>query len=149
MRSSECRSRDLTIVDMAEEVTKRHFTKARLMHNALPEPDQLEFEAPPAEAREPLASRLHEEHRRTNLLWVASARKSFIYHDIRFQLSRNMTTPDPAMEPSLLFRYLTQSYDSAGLEQKQSREGGRETQTFYIHARGRFCAWPVAALVEY
>ncbi len=44
-----------TIVGKVEEITKRDSTKVWILHNALPESDQLEFKMDPLEARENLA----------------------------------------------------------------------------------------------
>ena len=52
-----------TIVNKVEEITKRDSAKVWILHNALPEPDQLEFKVDHLEAPENLATKFHEEHR--------------------------------------------------------------------------------------
>ena len=51
------------IVKKIEEITKALPTKVWLLHNAVPEPDFVEFKVDPQEARESLAKKFHVEHR--------------------------------------------------------------------------------------
>ena len=50
-------------MDKVEEITKRNSTKVWKLHNALTDPDQLEFKVDPLEAPENFAKQFHEEHR--------------------------------------------------------------------------------------
>ena len=50
-------------MDKVEEITKSNSTKVWNLHNALTDPDQLEFKVDPLEAPENLAKQFHEEHR--------------------------------------------------------------------------------------
>ena len=52
-----------TIVDKVEEITRECPAKVWILHNALPEPDVLEFKTNPIGAREDLAKKFHNEHR--------------------------------------------------------------------------------------
>ena len=56
------------IIEKTEELAKRLSAKAWLLHNALPEPDKLEFTVDPIAAREALAKRFHVEHRQIQAL---------------------------------------------------------------------------------
>ena len=51
------------IVKKIEEITKALPTKVWLLHNAVPEPDFVEFKVDPQAARESLAKKFHVEHR--------------------------------------------------------------------------------------
>ena len=51
------------IVKKIEEITKALPTKVWLLHNAVPEPDFVEFKVDPQSARESLAKKFHVEHR--------------------------------------------------------------------------------------
>lgn len=51
------------IMGKIEGFAKKLSAKACLLHNALPEPDKLEFTVDPIAAREALAKRFHVEHR--------------------------------------------------------------------------------------
>ncbi|MGB5254261.1 MAG: universal stress protein [Sedimenticolaceae bacterium] len=51
-----------TIVDRVEEMTRGYPAKIWIMHNALPEPDHVEFKVDPLAAREDLAKKFHKEH---------------------------------------------------------------------------------------
>ena len=50
-------------MDEVKEIAKRDSAKGWILHNALPDPDQLEFKVDPLEAPENLAKQFHEEHR--------------------------------------------------------------------------------------
>ena len=50
------------VVEKIEELAKRLSAKVWLLHNAIPEPDNLEFKVDPIAARESLAKRFHLEH---------------------------------------------------------------------------------------
>ncbi len=50
------------IVEKTAELAKQFSAKVWLLHNALPEPDQVEFKVDPIAARESLAKRFHNEH---------------------------------------------------------------------------------------
>ena len=50
------------IVKKIEEITKALPTKVWLLHNAVPEPDFVEFKVDPLAARESLAKKFHVEH---------------------------------------------------------------------------------------
>jgi len=52
------------IVEKIEKLAKRVSAEVWLLHNALPEPDKVEFKVDPIAARESLAKRFHVEHRR-------------------------------------------------------------------------------------
>jgi len=52
------------IVEKIEEITKALPAKVWLLHNAVPEPDVVEFKVDPQAARESLAKKFHIEHRR-------------------------------------------------------------------------------------
>ena len=52
------------IVDKVEEITKKNPAKVWILHNAEPEPDIVEFKVDPLAAREDLARKFHNEHRR-------------------------------------------------------------------------------------
>ena len=51
------------IVKKIEEITKALPAKVWLLHNAVPEPDVVEFKVDPQAARESLAKKFHLEHR--------------------------------------------------------------------------------------
>jgi nucleotide-binding universal stress UspA family protein len=51
------------IVKKVEEITEALTTKVWLLHNAVPEPDFVEFKVDPQAARESLAKKFHVEHR--------------------------------------------------------------------------------------
>ncbi|MDB4409792.1 universal stress protein [Gammaproteobacteria bacterium] len=51
------------IVKKIEEITKALPAKVWLLHNAVPEPDAVEFKVDPQAARESLANKFHAEHR--------------------------------------------------------------------------------------
>ena len=51
------------IVKKVEEITEALPTKVWLLHNAVPEPDFVEFKVDPQAARESLAKKFHVEHR--------------------------------------------------------------------------------------
>ena len=51
------------IVKKIEELAKSTSAKVWLLHNALPEPDVVEFKVDPLAARESLAKKFHVEHR--------------------------------------------------------------------------------------
>lgn len=51
------------IVKKIEEITKALPAKVWLLHNAVPEPDIVEFKVDPQAARESLAKKFHVEHR--------------------------------------------------------------------------------------
>ena len=51
------------IVKKIEEITKALPAKVWLLHNAVPEPDFVEFKVDPQAARESLAKKFHNEHR--------------------------------------------------------------------------------------
>ena len=51
------------IVRKVEELAKSLSAKVWLLHNAIPEPDYVEFTADPVAARESLAKKFHLEHR--------------------------------------------------------------------------------------
>ena len=51
------------IVKNIEEITKALPAKVWLLHNAVPEPDVVEFKVDPQAARESLAKKFHVEHR--------------------------------------------------------------------------------------
>ena len=51
------------IVNKIEEITKAIPAKVWLLHNAVPEPDFIEFKVDPLAARESLAKKFHVEHR--------------------------------------------------------------------------------------
>jgi len=51
------------IVKKIEEITKALPAKVWLLHNAVPEPDFVEFKVDPQAARESLAKKFHVEHR--------------------------------------------------------------------------------------
>ena len=51
------------IVKKIEEITKALPAKVWLLHNAVPEPDVVEFKVDPRAARESLAKKFHVEHR--------------------------------------------------------------------------------------
>jgi nucleotide-binding universal stress UspA family protein len=53
-----------TIVDKVEEITKKYPAKVWILHNAEPEPDIVEFKVDPLAAREDLAKKFHNAHRR-------------------------------------------------------------------------------------
>ncbi len=50
------------IIDKIEELSKPLSARVWLLHNALPEPDKVEFKVDPIAARESLAKRFHVEH---------------------------------------------------------------------------------------
>lgn len=50
------------IVEKIEELAKRLSAEVWLLHNALPEPDKIEFRVDPIAARDSLAKRFHAEH---------------------------------------------------------------------------------------
>ena len=52
-----------TIVDKVEAITKEYPVQVWILHNALPEPDIVEFKVDPIAARESLAKKFHDEHR--------------------------------------------------------------------------------------
>jgi len=52
-----------TIVEKVEEINKEYPAKVWILHNAVPEPDFVEFKVDPLAARETLAKKFHEEHR--------------------------------------------------------------------------------------
>ncbi len=51
-----------TIVNKIEELTRSLSARVWLLHNAVPEPDTLEFKVDPIAAREALAKKFHVEH---------------------------------------------------------------------------------------
>jgi len=51
-----------TIVGKVEEMTRGYPAKMWIIHNALPEPDHVEFKVDPLAARENLAKKFHKEH---------------------------------------------------------------------------------------
>ena len=51
------------IIEKTERLAKRLSAQVWLLHNALPEPDKVEFKVDPIAARENLAKRFHDEHR--------------------------------------------------------------------------------------
>jgi len=51
------------IIEKTERLAKRLSAQVWLLHNALPEPDKVEFKVDPIAARENLAKRFHVEHR--------------------------------------------------------------------------------------
>ena len=51
-----------TIVDKIEELSKPLSARVWLLHNAVPEPDKIEFKVDPIAARESLAKKFHVEH---------------------------------------------------------------------------------------
>ncbi len=51
------------IMDKIEEMAKPLSAQIWLLHNAIPEPDYVEFKIDPVAARESLAKRFHKEHR--------------------------------------------------------------------------------------
>ena len=61
------------IIEKTEELAKRLSAKVWLLHNALPEPDKLEFTVDPIAAREALAKRFHVEHRQ-----ISTSTKLFV-----------------------------------------------------------------------
>ena len=52
-----------TIVNKIEELTRSLSARVWLLHNAIPEPDTIEFKVDPIAARESLAKKFHVEHR--------------------------------------------------------------------------------------
>lgn len=56
------------IIEKTAELAKQLPGKVWLLHNALPEPDKLEFKVDPIRAREALAKRFHVEHRQIQQL---------------------------------------------------------------------------------
>ena len=52
------------ILKKIEELCQPLNAKVWLLHNAMPEPDTLEFKVDPIEARESLAKKFHQQHRR-------------------------------------------------------------------------------------
>ena len=52
------------ILKKVEELCRPLNAKVWLLHNAMPEPDTLEFKVDPIEARESLAKKFHQQHRR-------------------------------------------------------------------------------------
>ena len=56
------------IIEKTEGLAKRLSAKVWLLHNALPEPDKIEFKVDPIAAREDLAKRFHDEHRQVQEL---------------------------------------------------------------------------------
>ncbi len=50
------------IVDKIEELSKPLSARVWLLHNAVPEPDKIEFKVDPIAARESLAKKFHVEH---------------------------------------------------------------------------------------
>jgi hypothetical protein len=90
---------------------------------ALPDPGHLEFKVDPLEAADMGVDMIGVGTQGrgaiyNNFLWVASAKKSFINHDIRFWLFQHVNAPGLTMESGLLFRCFTQSYDNENLGQK-------------------------------
>ena len=51
------------ILKRIEELCRPLNTKVWLLHNAMPEPETIEFKIDPIEARESLAKKFHEQHR--------------------------------------------------------------------------------------
>jgi nucleotide-binding universal stress UspA family protein len=51
------------IVEKVEAITKDYPVKIWVLHNAVPEPDIVEFKVDPIAARETLAKKFHDEHR--------------------------------------------------------------------------------------
>ena len=51
------------IVKRIEELCRPLKAKVWLLHNAMPEPDTIEFKVDPIEARESLAKKFHQQHR--------------------------------------------------------------------------------------
>ena len=51
------------IVKKAEEIAKAFSAEVWILHNAMPEPDVVEFRTDPQTARESLAKKFHSEHR--------------------------------------------------------------------------------------
>jgi nucleotide-binding universal stress UspA family protein len=56
------------VIQKTAELAKQLPGKVWLLHNALPEPDKLEFKVDPIRAREALAKRFHVEHRQIQQL---------------------------------------------------------------------------------
>ena len=56
------------IIEKTADLAKQLPGKVWLLHNALPEPDKLEFKVDPIRAREALAKRFHVEHRQIQQL---------------------------------------------------------------------------------
>jgi len=56
------------VIEKTAELAKQLPGKVWLLHNALPEPDKLEFKVDPIRAREALAKRFHVEHRQIQQL---------------------------------------------------------------------------------
>jgi len=56
------------IVKKIEEIANSLSAKVWLLHNAVPEPDHIEFKVDPQAARESLAKKFHVEHRRIQAL---------------------------------------------------------------------------------
>ncbi len=52
-----------TIVKKAEEIAKAFSAEVWILHNAVPEPDVVEFRTDPQTARNSLAKKFHSEHR--------------------------------------------------------------------------------------
>ena len=52
-----------TIVEKVKEITREYPAKVWILHNALPEPDHIEFKVDPLAARKNLAETFHKEHR--------------------------------------------------------------------------------------
>ena len=51
------------ILEKVEELCRPLKSKVWLLHNAMPEPETIEFKVDPIEARESLAKKFHEQHR--------------------------------------------------------------------------------------
>ena len=51
-----------TIVEKVKEITREYPAKVWILHNALPEPDHIEFKVDPLAARKNLAKQFHIEH---------------------------------------------------------------------------------------
>jgi hypothetical protein len=62
------------IVKKIEEITKALPAKVWLLHNAVPEPDFVDFKVDPLAARESLAKKFHVEHRQIQELATSIAR---------------------------------------------------------------------------
>ena len=52
-----------TIVEKVKEITREYPAKVWILHNALPEPDHIEFKVDPLAARKNLAETFRKEHR--------------------------------------------------------------------------------------
>lgn len=100
-------------MDEVKEITKRDSAKGWILHNALPDPDQLEFKGDPLEAADKDVDMIrvgtHGRGAIYQLLVGSVNEKSFINHNIRFWLFQHVNAPELTMDSGLLFRCLTQS----------------------------------------